>query len=68
MQYMTDKLIKQLESFRLENKITLQELAKLLEVNYTTLYRWFSNKTKPGRIQQYHIEKFLKSNSGDKIR
>ena len=57
---MKNNLISQLETYRLENKITLQKLAKLLDVNYTTLYRWFSNKTKPNKIQQYHIEKFLK--------
>ena len=65
---MINKLTKQLESFRLENKITLQELAKLLEVNYTTLYRWFSDKTKPNKIQQYHIEKFLKGKTGARKR
>src|SRR3989338_5778469 len=33
MQYMKNDLIKRLESFRLENKITLQKLAKLLDDN-----------------------------------
>lgn len=56
---MKNDLIDRLESFRLENKITLQQLSKILDVNYTTLYRWFSGKTKPHKIQQYHIEKFL---------
>ena len=59
MQYMKNNLVKRLEVFRLKNKITLQKLAKLLDVNYTTLYRWFSDKTKPNKIQQYHIKKFL---------
>jgi transcriptional regulator with XRE-family HTH domain len=66
MQYMENNPVERLESYRLENKITLQELAKLLEVNYTTLYRWFSSKTKPSKIQQYHIEKLLKSKTWDK--
>jgi DNA-binding transcriptional regulator YiaG len=60
MQYMKNNLTKRLESFRLENKITLQELSRLLDVNYTTLYRWFSGKTKPSKIQQYQIEILLK--------
>lgn len=63
---MKNNLISQLETYRLENKITLQELAKLLEVNYTTLYRWFSGKTKPNKIQTYHIEKFLKGKTKSK--
>ena len=57
---MRNNLANKLESFRLENKITLQKLAKLLDVNYTTIYRWFSGKTKPSKIQIYHIEKLLK--------
>ena len=61
MQCMTNLLIKQLEEHRLENKITLKELAELLEVNYTTIYRWFAGKVTPNKIQQYHIEKFLKN-------
>ena len=56
---MKNKLIDRLETFRLENKITLQELARILDVNYTTLYRWFSGKTTPNKIQTFHIEKFL---------
>jgi DNA-binding XRE family transcriptional regulator len=59
MQYMENDLIDRLETFRLENKITLQELAKSLDVNYTTLYRWFSEKNNPNKIQQYQITKLL---------
>lgn len=66
MQHMKDILVTRLESFRLKNKITLQELSALLDVNYTTLYRWFSDKTTPNKIQQYHIKKFLKSKIGIK--
>ena len=54
-----DKLIKELEDFRLENKITQQQLAKLLEVSFPTINRWFNGRTKPRPIQRYHIEKFL---------
>ena len=60
MQYMKNNLIKQLEEHRLKNKITLKELAEILEVNYTTIYRWFSNKSQPNKIQIYHIERILK--------
>ena len=60
MQCMKSFLIKQLEEHRLRNKITLKELASLLEVNYTTIYRWLSGKTSPHKIQEYHIKKLLK--------
>jgi len=55
-----DKLIKKLESYRLENKITQEELAKKLGVAFSTVNRWLNGKSKPNKIQQYHIKKLLK--------
>ncbi len=52
-------IIKQLELYRLENRITQVDLAKDLKVAFSTVSRWFNGKTKPNKIQQYHIEKFL---------
>ncbi len=52
-------IVKKLEIFRLENKITQEELAKELDVAFSTVNRWFNGKTVPSKIQQYHIEKFL---------
>ncbi|MDO8747696.1 MAG: helix-turn-helix transcriptional regulator [Candidatus Omnitrophota bacterium] len=52
-------MIKQLELYRLENRITQVELAKDLKVAFSTVSRWFNGKTKPNKIQQYHIGKFL---------
>ena len=59
-------IIKQLEIYRLENRITQQALAKELGVNFSSVSRWLSGKTKPHKIQQYHIEKFLKAKQGAK--
>mgnify|MGYP003396165542 CR=1 FL=1 len=53
-------IIKQLELYRLENRVTQDELAKEIGVNFSTVSRWLNCKTKPNKIQQYHIEKFLK--------
>ena len=55
-------MIKQLELYRLENRITQVELAKDLKVAFSTVSRWFNGKTKPNKIQQYHIGKFLGKN------
>ena len=55
-----DELIKKLELYRLENRITQQVLAENINVNLSTVSRWLNGKTKPNKIQQYHIEKFLK--------
>ncbi|HOD12296.1 MAG: helix-turn-helix transcriptional regulator [Candidatus Omnitrophica bacterium] len=60
-------LIKELDSYRLENKITQQVLAEQLGVSFVTVNRWFNNKTMPNKIQQYHIEKFLKNKTCKKI-
>ncbi|PIP67817.1 MAG: transcriptional regulator [Candidatus Omnitrophica bacterium CG_4_9_14_0_2_um_filter_42_8] len=56
--------IKKLELYRLENKITQQDLAKELGVAFSTVSRWFNRKTTPSKIQQYHVEKYLSKKTG----
>jgi transcriptional regulator with XRE-family HTH domain len=63
-----DTLLKQLELYRLENKITQEMLAKDLGVAFSTISRWLNGKVKPNKIQQYHIEKFLNSANGKKVK
>lgn len=53
-------IVRQLELYRLEKKISLQKLAKELDVAFSTVSRWFSGRNKPNKIQSYYIEKFLK--------
>ena len=60
--YMTDEIIQKLDSYRLENKITQEELADTLGVAFSTINRWFNGKNKPSKIQQHHINKLLKNN------
>jgi transcriptional regulator with XRE-family HTH domain len=43
----------------LERRITQGELAKALDVDISTVSRWLNGKTKPNKIQQYHVEKLL---------
>ncbi|MCX6641820.1 MAG: helix-turn-helix transcriptional regulator, partial [Candidatus Bathyarchaeota archaeon] len=52
-------LIQKLEIYRLENKISQQSLAAKLGVSFVTVNRWFNGRTKPNKIQQYHIAKIL---------
>ena len=59
-------LIKQLETYRLENKITQEKIAQKLGVAFSTVNRWFNGKSLPNKIQQYHIEKLLKSQGNKK--
>jgi transcriptional regulator with XRE-family HTH domain len=55
-----DDLIKKLEIYRMENRISQKQLAEMLKVTFSTVNRWFNSKTKPNKIQQYHINKLLK--------
>ena len=52
-------IVKRLELYRLENKITQEDLSKSLDVAFSTVNRWFNGKSKPNQIQCYHIEKLL---------
>lgn len=52
-------VIEKLETYRLENKISQENLAIKLGVAFSTINRWLNGKTKPNKIQNYHIEKLL---------
>ena len=52
-------IVKELENYRLEKKIPQEEIAKKLGVAFSTVNRWFNRKSKPNKIQSYHIEKLL---------
>jgi len=54
-----DDLIKKLEIYRMENRISQKQLAEMLKVTFSTVNRWFNGKTKPSKMQQYHIDKLL---------
>jgi len=59
-------IIKKLEIYRLENKVTQEKLAEDLGVAFSTVNRWFNGRNVPSQIQQYQIEKYLKKKSGKK--
>jgi transcriptional regulator with XRE-family HTH domain len=57
------KLVKKLEAYRLENKISQTKLAEVLGVTFVTVNRWFNGKFVPNKIQKHHIKKLLKDES-----
>lgn len=57
-------LVKQLEEFRLEKKISQEKLARKLEVAFSTVNRWFNGRSQPNKIQSYHIKKLLERQAG----
>jgi transcriptional regulator with XRE-family HTH domain len=59
MQISRMDIIKQLETYRLEHRISQQDLAKKLHVAFSTVNRWLNGKSRPSKIQTYHIRKLL---------
>ena len=55
------KLLRKLEEYRLENKISQTKLAEVLGVTFVTVNRWVNGKFEPNKIQRHHIKKLLKS-------
>ena len=55
-------LIEDLEKYRLDHKITQEQLAKELGVAFATVNRWLNGRHKPRKMQQHHIEKLLRRN------
>ena len=58
-----NELIEKLDNYRLENRIGQKQLADLLHVHFSTVNRWFNGKTKPNKIQRYHIKKLLEEHN-----
>ena len=58
-----DDLMKKLEIYRFENRISQRKLANLLHVHFSTVNRWFNDKTIPNKIQRYHIKKLLEDHN-----
>ena len=54
-----EDLIKKLEIYRLENRVSQKQLAERLKITFSTVNRWLNGKTKPNKIQRYHIKKML---------
>lgn len=52
-------LIERLQEYRLEKRLTQEELASKLGVAFVTVNRWLNGKTRPGQIQEYQIKKLL---------
>ena len=53
-------IIKQLEIYRLENKISQEKIAEMLGLHFVTVNRWLNGHQRPNKIQTYHIQKLLK--------
>lgn len=56
---MPSDLVDQLNTYRLEQKLSQTQLAKELGVTFQTVNRWLNGHVKPSHIHAYHIEKLL---------
>ena len=57
---MNNDIIQSLEIYRLENRLSQEQLAGMLGVHLTTVNRWFKGHFRPNQIQTYQIQKLLK--------
>lgn len=55
-------IVKKLETYRLEHRVSQEDLAEKLGVAFSTVNRWLNGKSKPNKIQSYHIKKLLGKN------
>jgi transcriptional regulator with XRE-family HTH domain len=55
------KIIQDLETYRLENRLSQQKIAEMLGVSFATVNRWLNGRTKPNKIQEHHINKLLRA-------
>ncbi|OGW81957.1 MAG: hypothetical protein A3G33_04205 [Omnitrophica bacterium RIFCSPLOWO2_12_FULL_44_17] len=62
------KLVKELEDYRLERRITQEKLAEMLGVAFSTVNRWINGQTKPNKTQRYHITKLVENNLSKVLR
>ena len=56
---MPQDLIDQLNTYRLEHRLSQPRLAKELGVTFQTINRWLNRHMKPGDIHEYHIRKLI---------
>ena len=52
-------LIDRLNTYRLENRLTQEQLAKKLAVTFQTVNRWLNRRMKPRAIQEHQIKKLI---------
>ncbi|MDP3722865.1 MAG: helix-turn-helix domain-containing protein [Candidatus Omnitrophota bacterium] len=52
-------LIESLRLYRLEHRLTQQELAKTLGVSFITINRWLNRRVKPSPLLEHQIRKLL---------
>ena len=57
---MRTKILKELDDFRCEKKISQENLLHT-GGRLSTVNRWFNGRTNPSRIQCFHIKKLLKT-------
>jgi len=54
-------IVNKLEEYRLENRISQENLAEMLGISFVTVNRWLNGHQKPNKIQTYHIKKLLET-------
>lgn len=61
---MAKDLIDRLQEYRLERRLTQEQLAEVLGVTFQTVNRWFAGRHYPSQLQEYQIKKLLGAKRG----
>ena len=56
---MPSMLVSQLNTYRLEQKLSQTQLAQKLGVTFQTVNRWLNGRVTPSQIHAHHIKKLL---------
>ncbi len=56
---MSSMLVSQLNTYRLEQRLSQTQLAEKLGVTFQTVNRWLNGRVTPSQIHAYHIKKLL---------
>ena len=59
------QIIKDLQNYRLEHRLSQALLAKKLGVTWLTVQKWLSGKMIPRQMHEYHIKKLITQQSGE---
>ena len=63
---MAEDLMERLQEYRLDRRLTQEQLAEYLGVSLVTINRWLNRRHYPNQIQEHHIRKMLKVKRGNR--
>ena len=54
-----DRLIEKLKKYRMKNRLSIEKLARELDVSYMTMWRWLAGKAEPNDWSKGDIKRLI---------